>query len=154
MDIRSGSIIVTFTILPSNDTNEYSVNSTVLNLEQLVKTNALDFTLPGSNITLRVQTSSFKIITSTTTLPPTSKTDDDDDDGLSAAEIVIIVVVCVLVVIALIAALVYYFKCVKPGRAGKVSPHSSHMQLNEQPYNNQIGIDGVNNNAVPTGKIN
>ena len=151
MDIRSGSIIVTFTILPSSDTNEYSVNSTVLNLERLVKTNAVNFTLPGSNITLKFQSNSFKIVTSTTTPPP--KVDDDDDDGLSTAEIVIIVVVCVLVVIALIAALLYYFKRVKPARAGKVSPHGSHMQLNEQLNNNQFGMDGVSN-TVTAGKIN
>ena len=155
MDIRSGSIIVTFTILQSNDTNENSVNSTVLNLERLVRTNAVNFTLPGSNIALKFQSSSFKIVTSTTTPPPkVDDGDDDDDDGLSTAEIVIIVVVCVLVVIALIAALLYYFKRVKPARAGKVSPHGSHMQLNEQQNNNQFGMDGLSNNAVTAGKIN
>lgn len=153
MDIRSGSIIVTFTILPSNDTNENSVNFAVLNLERLVMTNAVNFTLPGSNITLKFQSNSFKIVTSTTT-PPPKVDDDDDNDGLGTAEIVIIVVVCVLVVIALIAALLYYFKRVKPARAGKISPHGSHVQLNEQRNNNQSGIDGVSNNAVTAGKIN
>ena len=152
MDIRSGSIIVTFTILPSNDTNESSVNSTVLYLKQLVKTNKVDFILPGQNETLKVQSNSFKIISSTTTPPPTSKPeDDDDDDGLTTAEVAIIIVVCIVVVIALIAALLYYFKRVKPARASKVSPHSSRMRLNEQPQNDQFEMNRQNHNI---GNVN
>ncbi len=119
-----------------------------------MKGNDVNFTLPGSNQTVRVDPYSFKIITSSpTTRPPTAKPDDDDDDdGLSTAEIVIIVVVCVLVLIALIAGLVYYFIRVRPSRAGKISPHSSNMQLNEQQSNNNApGKNGVDNNAVVTG---
>lgn len=152
IDIRSGSIIVTLTILPSNNTNEASVNSTILHLEQLVKTNNVNLTLPGSNDTLRVNPSSFKIVVvSPTTRASTLKPDDDDDDGLSTTEIVIIIVVCVIVLIALIAGLVYYFVRVKPARAGKISPHSSSMQLNEQQNNNPVANTGVDNNAVVTG---
>ena len=149
MDIRSGSIIVTFTILPGNDTSENSVNSTVVYLEQLVKMNNVNFTLPGFNETLMIITSSFKIITSPTS-KPTLDNDDDDDDGLSTAEIVIIVIVCVVVLIAVIAGLVYYFIRVRPTRAGKVSPHASHIQLNEQ-NNNQALNNGVENEGLVSG---
>jgi hypothetical protein len=142
-------------IQPSNNTNEASVNSTVNRLKELVKDNDINFTLPGSNQTIRVDPYSFKIVTSATTRPPTTKPDDDDDDddGLSTAEIVIIVVVCVLVLIALIAGLVYYCIRVKPSRAGKISPHSSNMQLNEQQNNNAPGKNGVDNDAVVTGMM-
>ena len=151
IDIRSGSIIVTLTIQASNNTNEASVNSTVLELEQLVKTNSLNFTLPGTNITIRVDPSSFRVIPKPTAAPPA---DDDDDDDLSTAEIVIIVVVCVVVGIIIIAALVYYFVRVRPARAGKISPHSSQIELNEQQNNNQAEKDaGVANSAVDEGKI-
>ena len=148
IDIRSGSIIVTFTLLPSNDTNEASVNSTLSRFEQLVKTNNVNVTLPGSNQTLRVDPSSFKIIM-TTPSPTLKPKSDDDDDGLSTAEIVIIAVVCAVVVIALIAAVVYYCTRVRPG---KISPHSSHMQLNEQQNNNEYDKNGVDN-AVDTGMM-
>jgi hypothetical protein len=150
VDIRSGSIIVTFTLLPSSDTSKASVNATLLRFEELVKTNNVNLTLPGSNQTLRVDSKSFKIIVTPATTPtPTSDDDDDDDDddGLTTAEIVIIAVVCSVVVIVLIAAVVYYYTRVRPG---KVSPHSSHMQLNEQLNNNENGKNGVDN-AVVTG---
>lgn len=155
IDIRSGSIIVTFTILPSNDTNEASVNSTLIYLEQLVKANNVNFTLPGSVEPLQVDPNSFKIVVAPTTSSPTSPTDDDDDDDdLSTAEIVIIVVVCVVVVFAVIAALLYYCLRVRPSRAGKISPHTSHMQLNEQENNNEAGKNaGVANNAVVPGML-
>lgn len=117
-------------------------------------TNNVNLTLPGSNVTIRVDPSSFKIITSPTTVAPTSDIDDDDDDGLTSAEIAIIIVVCVIVFIALIG-LLYYFLRVRPARAGKVSAHSSHMQLNLQPQNNnEIEKDaGVPNKAIDTGKM-
>ncbi|XP_028409898.1 uncharacterized protein LOC114532567 [Dendronephthya gigantea] len=152
INVRPGSIIVTFTVLPSNNANDRSVNSTVLYFKHLVMTNNVNLTLPGSNVTIRVDPSSFKIITTSPTTVAPPRDADDDDDGLSSAEIAIIVVVCVLVFIAIITGLIYYFLRVRPKRAGKIPPHSSRMQLNEQQQNNNVTEkdSGVFNKPVDT----
>lgn len=151
IDIRSGSIIVTFSIRPSSNSIEASVNSTLLALERLVKTSSINFTLPGSNESLRVDPNSFKIVSSTTVIPTTILDGGDPgDDDLSKGEIAMIVIICLVVAIAVIVAIVYYIVRVRPNRAGKISPHGSHVQLNEQQGNS--GEHGaLNNHTGETG---
>lgn len=152
MEIRKGSINVSFIILPSNSSNETSVNMIVSKLQMLVEQRDIYFTIPGYNKTLTVFANSFKIITvvpteSTTAAPSVN----DKNERLTTAEIIVIAIACVAVLSAVILSLVYYFTRVKPSRTGKISPKSSQLQLSERSNNDTEGKFGVLNSDHSPG---
>ena len=155
LGIRPGSIIVFFSILPANNSDQPSINATVLLLQQLVSGGQINLTLPGLGRVIRVDPNSFQVVPTLTDQPEmttTPKTESrGDDDDLSTTEIVIIAVVCSLAIVAVIVAFVYYFWRVRPKARGKISPTSSQLELQEQPRKKGPVIKtGVNNNACGT----
>ena len=152
LQIKSGSIIVTFTLLGNDGhSGEMNVNDLQNTLTALASNGSLSLTFDGVTMTADAASLRFSILT-TTVQAPTTKI-PPPEKSKSSKTVVIIVSVCVAVVIIIaIVAAVWYFQ-VKKKRAknlekntpfGSTVPFADDIRLQERSIASQEHL-GFNN---------
>lgn len=128
LDLKEGSIVVSFVVVPAKGQSTASLETAVSQLETKIKSGDLNVTLPGG-IVLSADPSSFAsvaftpstVATTTTTAAPTVAGTATESSGLSETNVIIIACVCGgVALIVIIAVAVYCFK--KKTGEGKISP--------------------------------
>lgn len=121
LDVKSGSIITTFDLVPDPSSN-VNVQSAVKAMEETAKAGNLTFTTPNGTI-LSVRADSFKSVVEAKPIRPTvGKADDDLSDG-ALAGIIVGVILGFLLLITIIALVMNEVKK-KKGMIGKIMPES------------------------------
>jgi len=143
LDLKEGSIVVSFVVVPAKDQSTASLETAVSQLETKIKSGDLNVTVPGG-IVLSADPSSFAsvaftpstVATTTTTAAPTVAGTATESSGLSETNVIIIACVCGgVALIVIIAVAVYCFK--KKTGGGKISPAATpeaqeDLEMNER----------------------